>query len=491
MAGAETVTGVKTFTAGTLRDKGNAVFDVKAYGAIGNGSTNDVAAIQATIDAAGVNGGVVYFPQGVYMITSGLVVTTSNVSFVGVGAGASSIKTAAGHEDLTMLLVGDNVNTIAHIRICDLLFDSANQKTSNSAIKVQLGFKIWMQRLRFQNQYRAVHIYNTTETWFSDSDIRDTKENGFVFEAQLNSGYDCYLNNVAADNPDVTNIGIGLNWHGGENMVVTNCDFLHFQVGFHVDPPAGAQSRWGFFTSAEFDTSLDNNIHLDATHGDVVGLTFNNCWVGTAGNYGVLLDGSGGTLAGIRFIGTKAIHNGIAGFRIASGSDISINNCDVVGNSQTASGTRSGIEITAGIGSDWSITNCRVTNGWAQGNTQMNGINLDAGTYTRFLIANNSLAGNLSGGLALNGSTGTGHVTNNMGYNPVGALSAPAVPASTVIYTNNTGLDCMVVISGGTVTNITIGGTATGLTGGVVRVPHDQTIALTYSVAPTWVWLAD
>src|SRR3989344_4600844 len=46
-----------------------ATFNVKAYGATGDGATNDTAAIQAAIDAASAApGGVVYFPAGTYAI---------------------------------------------------------------------------------------------------------------------------------------------------------------------------------------------------------------------------------------------------------------------------------------------------------------------------------------------------------------------------------------------------------------------------------------
>jgi polygalacturonase len=42
-------------------------FNVKSYGAIGDGSANDTQALQATIDAAGeAGGGEVYFPDGTY-----------------------------------------------------------------------------------------------------------------------------------------------------------------------------------------------------------------------------------------------------------------------------------------------------------------------------------------------------------------------------------------------------------------------------------------
>jgi hypothetical protein len=44
---------------------------VKAYGATGDGTTNDTAAIQAAIDYVyGAGGGTVYFPPGTYRVTS-------------------------------------------------------------------------------------------------------------------------------------------------------------------------------------------------------------------------------------------------------------------------------------------------------------------------------------------------------------------------------------------------------------------------------------
>lgn len=52
------------------------IFDAKAYGAVGNNSTDDTAAIQATIDAAAAAGNwaIAYIPTGKYRITSPLIV---------------------------------------------------------------------------------------------------------------------------------------------------------------------------------------------------------------------------------------------------------------------------------------------------------------------------------------------------------------------------------------------------------------------------------
>ena len=69
-----------------------------------------------------------------------------------------------------------------------------------------------------------------------------------------------------------------------------------------------------------------------------------------------------------------------------------------------------------------------------------------------------------------------------------GALTAPAVAASTVAVTNSFGVACLVTVIGGTVSVIAVDGTTIGTTDGVVLVPAGSTIALTYAVAPTWTW---
>src|SRR6266851_1252435 len=210
-------------------------------------------------------------------ITASLTITASGVSLVGAGAGVSILRAPAGKETLAMLVIGDGTNTCADVRIIDLQFTAANSKTANSAIKLQKCFRAWLERLRLQNQYRGVHVFNSTRTWLSNSDIRDTAENGVVFESTVGNGYDCYLSNVVADNPVVTNAGTGLQWLGGENLVIHNCDFLHFVTGFGITPPAGKQCRFGYFSAAEFDTCSNNGINIAST-GDIVGLTFTTCW---------------------------------------------------------------------------------------------------------------------------------------------------------------------------------------------------------------------
>jgi hypothetical protein len=80
-----------TETAEVIEDPSNAVwFNVKSYGATGDGVTDDTTAIQAAITAAGAGnlGGTVFFPRGTFLVTG--LTFPPRVNFRGVGAGTSS-----------------------------------------------------------------------------------------------------------------------------------------------------------------------------------------------------------------------------------------------------------------------------------------------------------------------------------------------------------------------------------------------------------------
>lgn len=68
-----------------------AMFNILDYGAVGNGVANDTAAIQAALDAAGVNGGCVYIPTGAYKTTATLTIPQL-ASIKGASAEGSIIR---------------------------------------------------------------------------------------------------------------------------------------------------------------------------------------------------------------------------------------------------------------------------------------------------------------------------------------------------------------------------------------------------------------
>ena len=86
-------------------------FNVMAYGATGNGVTNDTAAISAAIAAAKAAGnGVVWFPTGTYLVSGGTFYLSSNLTLIGSGKFCSTLKLVASSGDMFTLAASGNVS---------------------------------------------------------------------------------------------------------------------------------------------------------------------------------------------------------------------------------------------------------------------------------------------------------------------------------------------------------------------------------------------
>jgi hypothetical protein len=134
-----------------------------------------------------------------------------------------------------------------------------------------------------------------------------------------------------------------------------------------------------------------------------------------------------------------------------------------------------------------------VTGGSCEGNNSY-GVDIANGA-TNTLVSGTQLEFNVVSALrnSANGSAANARIRDCDGYNPLGlGVTTPSVPATTVAQTNLTGTNCTVYITGGTVTAIKInGGTVLLNTPAMVYLPAGATISITYSSAPTWVWVGD
>ena len=70
------------------------------------------------------------------------------------------------------------------------------------------------------------------------------------------------------------------------------------------------------------------------------------------------------------------------------------------------------------------------------------------------------------------------------------SVSTPSIPASGVEYRNTTGRVIEVIVWGGSVTSISINGFGVGLSSGSITIRPWDTVSVSYSSAPTWLWRA-
>ena len=103
--------------------------DVREYGAVGDGVTDDTAAVQAAINAVGTGGGTVYLPPGSYVLNgpAGLSLATVGTVLRGGGAATTKILIGGGFTDTAAVKV-----TAYDCQVQDLSVSGASGTTTSN-----------------------------------------------------------------------------------------------------------------------------------------------------------------------------------------------------------------------------------------------------------------------------------------------------------------------------------------------------------------------
>jgi hypothetical protein len=161
----------------------------------------------------------------------------------------------------------------------------------------------------------------------------------------------------------------------------------------------------------------------------------------------------------------------------------------------SVAGWTTGISLVAGTAHYPQIINNTIGSVSAFGVNTL-GINIAAGAYKGFLISGNDCADNttvLTNAATITTAGSQFRIVDNPGINPKGAIATPAFPASGTAVTNLTGYRVLVGVKGGTSTAVAINGVAAVLSATPALIPLDPggTVAITFTVAPTWQWVAN
>jgi hypothetical protein len=144
-------------------------FNVKSYGAKGDGVTDDGAAAQTAIDAAAAAGsGVVFFPRGTFVVNSPLTFPTGKqISLRGSGMGGAGytpgtlLKRTNGTKGI-ISAIGTSPNNRVSIEICDMEIHGGDLGAADLVL-IQRGCHIYLKNLRISHTTgTGLHA---TEVW--------------------------------------------------------------------------------------------------------------------------------------------------------------------------------------------------------------------------------------------------------------------------------------------------------------------------------------
>jgi len=222
-----------------VEDKLAQTISVMDFGAVGDGVTNDTAAIQAANLAAA--GGTLYFPAGVYLSDGTEVL--SNTTYVGDGIGATTIKLRVntGHA-FSNWKSGSPTNSLTNITIKNMTLDgNYNALTDPLNDNLSIGIYIlYSENIRVQNVHMknywfgGVNVFGCRQFWIQDNIVTNCGDKntylGYYDGIQFDGGgfvaaYAQGRNGVIERNY-VKDCGGGLRSNGAATVATTSKNYV-------------------------------------------------------------------------------------------------------------------------------------------------------------------------------------------------------------------------------------------------------------------------
>jgi hypothetical protein len=322
---------------------------VMDFGAVGDGVTDDTAAIQAAIDAYGDNQAI-YFPAGKYKISSSIDLTgCEGIHLFGAGSRATEIVSTANNpvikiEGSSSLVTNSTGVSSMTIR------GSGQSNTSADGIYFAWTNSCYLQDLVFfscRNAMRFGHNFQTDV-----SNIR-------VYGAGTDQSYiGVYMEETDLSFIDNAIVGYNINVQGvtqagfriinGQGSKFTSCEAGGGPMvyGWHIgEPTTGTvKCQWLHFVNCLGDSTVAAAwLFRQGTASELSQMQLSNCWAGN-GDDGFYLDGC-------KFINiSNAQSNGHAksGITLNQCEQVVVNGSSFNGNNEDASATLADVMIQAG-----------------------------------------------------------------------------------------------------------------------------------------------
>ena len=464
----------------TVSDKLSQTISVKDFGAVGDGSTDDTAAIQAALNA----GRAVYFPAtpNGYRISGTLTIAQPNKVVYGDSRFASYLNLASQNFNIF------NVTAVGNVQIRDIGAINFGAATSGFFVNGAVPYSLEVIDCYTNNVHSGV-LLGTAGSVTSGAksavigcafvDIATISGTGILMRGngEIRDVINCQIGRLGSTVVG-NNAANGVIIEGGVAINLSNLQITGAGNPLLIQPGVDNVSHV-VMNGVWCDSSSGNGMFLDGNSGVITDVRMEACWFSSNGLNGIRIRGSA---RDIKIDGNNQIHsNGQGGIVVDNASTVpglAIRNNSIGGN------VSNGITLGSGI-TNFAVQNNQIGTGSVYG-ANANGIALTAGATNGYIITGNDLRGN-TGSAYVSGATGIiARVEANLGYNPVGTFGI-TVGASPFTYTAGASPET-VYINSGTVGLITVSGVSVlQQSNCAISLEPFQSVVVTYTVAPSMV----
>lgn len=449
------------------------------------GTTDDSPAFNAALAVlAGLGGGLMLIPDGDWRVNSTVRNTADNVQIKGSG----NTRIINGTTNLPAILFGDGITRNYRCGIRNVIFSQVAGVTpvaGNCGLRVQKQGTFTEKDITVYEYpsplFRGIEYNGVTASAFDARAVQGCLGDGCRFDNFCN---DIYFNAVRSD----ANGGNGFVFRDAQGVYGSNST-AYFNSGFGWD--IGSAGTFGntnyFLANCIGDTNANDNWHIS----QLLTGKFSQCWGSTQKSTTVNTTAAGWYISGaqiknLTFVGGDMLFNNGHGMYLNQVDNVSINH---ISGGIDGNGNGRGGGLSCGLYIDAMAIDVKINGGSYRANSDY-GIRIVPGATGT--VINTAFFKNNTTGPLFNGATDA-VIRNCPGYNPLlGAITTPAMPATTVGVTNTTGSDVSVYISSGTVSSISINGSyVLNGTPATIRLPVAATIQITYSAAPLWKWISE
>ena len=417
-------------TAVTALNKFREVISVKDFGATGDGTTDDTAAIQAALDAVTTIGAIVYFPSGTYKTTSTITITKS-VLLSGSGC-AAKIAPNFGTTDVISVtgtsLAGPN----------GIVFDGIfiqPSVTRTAGYLLNLVSVNWAQLYdcRLFSGYNGLGITGAASSGLRVKDCKffynTNIQVNIIAQTATQGCIDAVFEDVLVSSSAVDQQAVaGITVTSAGDLTFRHVSTIWQAVGLNITPATGQVVQALFATGCFFDSGSNLGISIQPTGTGAVHLVkLTDVWSASNTTGGLTIGGAGTTEQTDIFNCTLSGNSGY-GLQV----DTNATNTSVVGGSMSGNTTH-GIAIVAGT-TKFKVRGATLGASGQFGGNGGWGILVNAGASDDYTITGNVVSGNTTGQISDGGTGKNKIVTNNLGgfTTPIGRISN--IPVGAVAY---------------------------------------------------------